>query len=106
MDVYDAIYQRRDVRHFRCDPVPDDVLLRILDAAHHAGSVGFMQPWNFVIVRSGTTRERVFASFSRENERAAENYSGQRRALYDSLKLAGILEAPVNIAVTCDRCRS
>jgi 5,6-dimethylbenzimidazole synthase len=105
MDVYEAIYARRDVRHFRTDPLPDDSLLRILDAAHHAGSVGYMQPWSFVIVRSAEVKRRVYDSFFAENARAAEHYSGARRELYDSLKLAGIKEAPVGLAVTCDRDR-
>lgn len=106
MDVYQAIYSRRDIREFRSDAVPDELLLRILDAAHHAGSVGFMQPWNFVIVRAQATKERVFEWFTKENAHASENYTGERRILYDSLKLAGILEAPVNLAVTCDRSRN
>ena len=105
MDLYEAIYRRRDVRHFRSDPVPDSVLIRVLDAAHHAGSVGFMQPWNFVVVRAPELKKHVFDSFARENARAAENYTGDRRSLYDSFKLAGIMEAPVNLAVTCDRSR-
>ncbi|HUG71024.1 MAG TPA: 5,6-dimethylbenzimidazole synthase [Pirellulaceae bacterium] len=105
MDLYEAIYRRRDVRRFRADPIADDVLARILDAAHHAGSVGFMQPWNFIVVRSLETRQQVHTLFTQENSRAAENYTGERRSLYDSLKLAGILEAPVNLAVTCDRSR-
>ena len=105
MNVYEAIHTRRDVRRFRPDPVPDDVLLRILDAAHHAGSVGYMQPWNFLVVRSTEVRRSIFEVFERENDRAAERYSGERRALYDSLKLQGILDAPLNIAVTCDRTR-
>lgn len=105
MDLYTAIYSRRDVRSFRTDPLPDSILIRILDAAHHAGSVGFMQPWNFVVVRSPDIKKRVFDSFTRENARAAENYAGERRSLYDTFKLEGILEAPVNLAVTCDRSR-
>jgi 5,6-dimethylbenzimidazole synthase len=105
MNVYEAIHGRRDVRRFRPDPVPDEVLLRILEAAHHAGSVGFMQPWNFVVVRSPEVRRQVFEVFERENARAAENYSEDRRSLYDSLKLQGILDAPLNLAVTCDRSR-
>jgi 5,6-dimethylbenzimidazole synthase len=105
VDLYTAIYSRRDVRHFRTDPVPDSLLLRILDAAHHAGSVGFMQPWNFVVVRSPDLKKKVHESFAKENARAAENHAGDRRSLYDSFKLAGILEAPVNLAVTCDRSR-
>jgi 5,6-dimethylbenzimidazole synthase len=106
MDVYEAIYSRRDVRQFRAEPVHDDVLHRILDAAHHAGSVGFMQPWNFIIIRDIGTRRRVKALFEQENARAAENYSGQRRELYDSLKLEGILESALNVCVTCDRSRA
>jgi 5,6-dimethylbenzimidazole synthase len=105
MNVYEAIQSRRDVRRFRPDAVPDEVLFRILEAAHHAGSVGFMQPWNFIIVRSPEVRRQVLEVFDRENTRAAENYTGDRRLLYNSLKLQGILEAPLNIAVTCDRSR-
>lgn len=105
MDLYEAIYSRRDVRRFRPDAVPDDVLTRILDAAHHAGSVGFMQPWNFILVRSLETRRAIKESFERENATAAANYAGDRRALYESLKLEGILESPLNICVTCDRSR-
>jgi 5,6-dimethylbenzimidazole synthase len=52
MDLYEAIYGRRDIREFLPDDVSDDVIHKILDAAHHAGSVGFMQPWNFVVIRS------------------------------------------------------
>ena len=105
MDLYEAIYRRRDVRRFRSDPVADDVLARILDAAHHAGSVGFMQPWNFIVVRSLEIRQQVHEVFAQENSRAADNYMGERRSLYESLKLAGVLEAPVSLAVTCDRSR-
>ncbi|MDB5339713.1 MAG: cob(II)yrinic acid a,c-diamide reductase 1 [Planctomycetaceae bacterium] len=106
MELYEAIYGRRDVRRFQAEQIADDVLARILDAAHHAGSVGFMQPWNFIVVRSLDVRQQVYELFTRENARAAENYTGERRELYDSLKLAGILEAPVSVAVTCDRSRN
>lgn len=105
MELYEAIYGRRDVRRFRTDPVGDEVLARILDAAHHAGSVGFMQPWNFIVIRSLAVRQRVHDLFTQENARAAGNYAGERRELYDSLKLEGILEAPVSVAVACDRSR-
>ena len=106
MDLYEAIYTRRDVRRFRAQPVDDTVLRRILDAAHHAGSVGFMQPWNFIVIRAPDTRRRVKDLFERENARAAENYQGPRRELYDSLKLEGILESALNLCVTCDRSRA
>jgi len=104
--VYRAIEERRDVRAFRSDPVPDTTLQRILDAAHHAPSVGFMQPWNFIVVRNPATKARVQAAFRRENEHAAEKFEGERGRLYRSLKLEGIMEAPVNLCVTCDRTRS
>ena len=104
--VYRAILTRRDVRaQFRPDPVPQDVLLRILNAAHHAPSVGFSQPWDFVVIDSTEQRLAVKAMFERENARAAENYSGARQDLYRSLKLEGILDGPVNVCVACDRKR-
>jgi 5,6-dimethylbenzimidazole synthase len=105
MNVYEAIYSRRDIRRFRPGPVPDDVLLRILDAGHHAGSVGFMQPWNFIVIRDQAFRHQVKELFEAENSRAAENYSGERLELYRSLKLEGIEESALNLCVTCDRTR-
>jgi 5,6-dimethylbenzimidazole synthase len=105
--VYRAIYERRDVRsHFLPDPVPDEVLGRILDAAHHAPSVGFMQPWDFIVIRDASVRQAVYRNFERASLCAAEIYQGEQRKLYDSLKLAGIVDAPVNVCVTCDHARS
>jgi 5,6-dimethylbenzimidazole synthase len=102
--VYRAIYERRDVRsQFLPDPVPPEVLGRLLDAAHHAPSVGFMQPWDFLVIQDPLVRHQVYENFQKANERAAEVYSGARRELYDSMKLAGILDAPVNLCITCDR---
>jgi len=104
--IYRAIYERRDVRsHFLAQPVPDDVLMRILDAAHHAPSVGFMQPWDFIVIRDPAVRRAVFENFTRANAGAAESYAGDQRKQYDALKLAGILEAPVNLCITCDHAR-
>jgi 5,6-dimethylbenzimidazole synthase len=104
--VYRAILTRRDVRaQFRPEPVPSEVLLRILNAAHHAPSVGFSQPWNFVVIESTEQRLAVKAMFEHENAKAAENYSGERADLYRSLKLEGILDSPVNVCVACDRKR-
>jgi 5,6-dimethylbenzimidazole synthase len=104
--VYRAIYERRDVRsQFLPHPVPDDVLRRILDAAHHAPSVGFMQPWDFLVMRDPSIRQAVYRNFECANRRAAEAYHGEQRKLYDTLKLAGIVEAPVNLCVTCDHDR-
>lgn len=104
--VYRAIYERRDVRsQFVPGPIDPAVLRRILEAAHHAPSVGFMQPWDFVLIDSPEVRRRVRDSFVRENARAAENYGGERAELYRSLKLEGILESALNLCVTCDRSR-
>ena len=100
--VYDAIALRRDIRSFRPDPVADETLLRILQAAHRAGSVGFMQPWDFVLVRSATRRAEVYELFRRANERAATRWEGDRRSKYGALKLQGILDAPLSVCVTCD----
>jgi 5,6-dimethylbenzimidazole synthase len=77
----------------------------VLTAAHHAGSVGFMQPWDFVVVRDRATKGAVKELFAQANADAAKRYPGARAALYRSLKLEGIEEAPINIAVTCSRQR-
>jgi 5,6-dimethylbenzimidazole synthase len=102
--LYRAIYERRDVRsNFLPDPVPDAILGRLLDAAHHGPSVGFMQPWDFIVIQDEAVRRAVHACFLEANREAARRYSGARRELYDKLKLAAILEAPVNLCITCDR---
>ncbi|MDB4888050.1 MAG: nicotinate-nucleotide/dimethylbenzimidazole phosphoribosyltransferase [Gemmatimonadetes bacterium] len=103
--VYDVIAKRRDIRNFRPDPVPDEVLHRILTAAHQAGSVGLMQPWDFIVVRREETRRRAYEAFRRANERAARHFADDRAVAYGALKLQGVLDAPVAILVTCDTLR-
>ncbi len=104
--VYRAIETRRDVRgQFLPDPMDEDLLWRLLRAAHHAPSVGLMQPWNFTVVRDARVKARVAQAFGRANDEAAEMFPEKRRALYSSLKLEGIEQAPVNLLVTCDRTR-
>lgn len=103
--VYRAIHRRRDVRHFRDAPVDDALLLRLLAAGHRAPSVGFMQPWNFLVIRSAATKARVKDLFRREREAAACFFDEPRRSHYLSFKLEGICEAPVNLCVTCDPTR-
>ena len=104
--VYRVMFERRDVRrNFLPTPIPDEVMMRVLTAAHHAGSVGFMQPWDFVVIRDHTTKGAVKELFLQANAEAATRYRGERAALYRSLKLEGIQEAPINIAVTCSRRR-
>ena len=104
--LYRAIYERRDVRsQFLPDPIPRPVLARLLKAAHHAPSVGFMQPWDFILIDSLELRQQVLASYEEENAKAADNYSGERQHTYRSLKLQGIIESPLNLCITCDRSR-
>jgi 5,6-dimethylbenzimidazole synthase len=104
--VYRAIFERRDVRrNFLPTPIPDRILMRVLTAAHHAGSVGFMQPWDFLVVRDRTVKSAVKKLFLKANAEAATRYRGKRAALYRNLKLEGIEEAPINIGVTCSRQR-
>ena len=103
--VYDLIFSRRDVRRFLPRPIAEKALQRILTAAHHAPSVGFMQPWNFIVIRDPEVKRRVKELFLRENRKAGAVYRGRRRRLYEGLKLEGIEEAPVNLCVTCDPAR-
>ncbi|MFD2230688.1 5,6-dimethylbenzimidazole synthase [Alkalimarinus sediminis] len=105
--LYKTIFNRRDVRgQFKPDPIPDDVLSRVLYAAHHAPSVGFMQPWNFVVVRSQAVKQKVHHAFVEANDKAADMFESEKSKKYRSLKLEGILESPVNICITCDRQRT
>jgi 5,6-dimethylbenzimidazole synthase len=103
--VYRAIHQRRDVRMFRDEPVEDTLLARLLAAGHRAPSVGFMQPWSFLIIRSAATKARIKDLYLRERQAAACFFDEPRRSQYLALKLEGICEAPVNICVTCDPTR-
>ena len=100
--VYRAIHTRRDVRAYRPDPVPPEILARVLDAAHHAPSVGFMQPWSFLLVEDPAGRQRVYDHVRATSAEAATTYEGDRARTYAALKLQGILDAPVNVIVTCD----
>jgi 5,6-dimethylbenzimidazole synthase len=105
--VYQAIFSRRDVRsHFLPNPIADDVLGRLLMAAHHAPSVGFMQPWNFLLIQSAETKARIQALFRKANEEARTQFTDDRKDLYSLFKLEGILDAPVNLCITCDRERT
>ncbi|GIM44926.1 5,6-dimethylbenzimidazole synthase [Collibacillus ludicampi] len=104
--VYKAIHGRRDIRSFRSDPVSDDVLLRILEAGHHAPSVGFMQPWNFIIIRDSQTKELLAKIADKERRALAIHYEDTDRELkFLKLKVEGLREAPVTICVTCDPTR-
>lgn len=104
--LYKAIHTRRDVRsHFTKKPIPTNILARILHAAHHAPSVGFSQPWNFILIKSTETREAIKESFQQEKERTADMVEEPRRSQYVRLKLEGIMESYLNICVTYDPTR-
>ena len=101
--IHKVMRGRRDVRQFLPDPIPNEVLRRILEMAHLAPSVGFMQPWNFILISSEQVRVQVKELFEETNAREfAKIEEPERKQLYARLKLEGILEAPLNIAVTCD----
>jgi 5,6-dimethylbenzimidazole synthase len=99
----DLIVWRRDVRRFGGDPVPEETVARLLELASLAPSVGLSQPWRFVLVESPERRGRVRENFTRCNETALQAYAGERAQRYASLKLAGLDEAPVHLAVFADR---
>ena len=101
--VYDVISLRRDVRHFEPGtPLGDEVIDRILAAAHLAPSVGFSQPWGFVVVRDRAIRGLVRDSFLKCRAAEAVRFPPERREKYLSYKLEGILDAPVNVCVAAD----
>lgn len=104
--VYRAIHERRDVRsQFLPDPIPEEVLTRLLEAAHAAPSVGFMQPWDFIIIDDLSLRQRIKDNFDAENNKASANYFPDQANLYRQLKLEGIFESPINLCITCNRTR-
>lgn len=90
--VYRAIHERRDMRHFSGGTVPDEVLQRLLSAAHHAPSVGFMQPWRFIRVRSRQLRESMHALVEEERVLTARAL-GEREDEFMKLKVQGVLDA-------------
>ena len=104
--LYKAIYTRRDVRsHFNSKPITNETLARILNAAHHAPSVGFSQPWNFILIRDSKTKTKVKQSFEEEKTRSTNQVDDSKKEKYISLKLEGILESDVNICITYDPTR-
>ncbi len=98
----DLILWRRDVRRFKTDAVDPALVLSLIELAARSPSVGFSQPWRFVLVESAEAREAVRASFVRANAEALSRYAGERRGLYARLKLEGLEAAPVQLAVFAD----
>ena len=101
-ELAELLRWRRDVRHFRRDPVDEAVLARCLDAFRLAPSVGLSEPWRLIRVESTGARAAVQANFEAANAAALKGYDGDRAALYAGLKLSGMREAPVHLAVFCD----
>jgi 5,6-dimethylbenzimidazole synthase len=98
----DLVLWRRDVRRFRPDPIEAGRVDALIELATHAPSVGLSQPWRFVKVEDPSRRLVVRESFAKANARALEGYEGERKATYAGLKLAGLREAPVHLAVFSD----
>ncbi|MFI6446783.1 nicotinate-nucleotide--dimethylbenzimidazole phosphoribosyltransferase [Kitasatospora sp. NPDC050543] len=104
--VHQVIRERRDIRNgFRPDPIPHEVLIRVLEAAHTAPSVGYSQPWDFVVIRSAKTRRRMHELAERQRVAFAESLPKGRAKQFKEIKIEAILETPVNIVVTADRTR-
>lgn len=105
---YRVIFSRRDVRqNFIKKNIEDKILIKILNAAHHAPSVGFSQPWNFILIKDKTIRGRIKQSFLTERLKSIDllNDDKERQQKYLELKLEGILESDINICVTYDHNR-
>ncbi|MTD45738.1 5,6-dimethylbenzimidazole synthase [Conexibacter sp. W3-3-2] len=100
--VHAVIEQRRDIRRFRPDAIPDDVLERVLTAGHRAPSVGLMQPTRFVVVRDRGTRSAMRTIAQRERLRQAERFD-ERAGHFLDQKIEGVVEAPIGLVVCCDR---
>jgi len=101
--IYRVIAERRDVRSgFLTQPVPDELLKKLLAAAHQAPSVGLMQPWRFIVIRDPTVRDAVHTLFAEANAKACAQYQDDRKDLYASMKLAGLREAPQHLCIVCD----
>ncbi|MFG3498503.1 nicotinate-nucleotide--dimethylbenzimidazole phosphoribosyltransferase [Streptomyces sp. NPDC047928] len=104
--VLRVMRERRDIRNgFRGDPIPHEVLLRVLEAAHTAPSVGHSQPWDFVVIRSAETRRTMHELAQRQREAYAKSLPKGRAKQFKELKIEAILDTPVNIVVTADPTR-
>jgi 5,6-dimethylbenzimidazole synthase len=93
---------RRDVRRFKPDKLASSLIEGLVCMAAHAPSVGNSQPWRFVSVETQAAREAIIANFHACNAAALKTYEGERAALYAHLKLSGLREAPVHLAIFCD----
>jgi len=103
-DALDRLFiWRRDVRRFRSDPLAPEILKDLVDRACLAPSVGNAQPWRFLSIETPALRQKVIRNFEEENNLAAGEYEGEKAKLYARMKLAGLKEAPVHLAIFSDR---
>ena len=106
MDLYEAIKRRRDLRSYcKSDPIPDEVLAKLLLAAHLAPSVGYSQPWNFIVIRDENIKRKVKELVEEQRKIFREKLDEERRKIFDKIKIDAIMESPVNLVVTCDMSR-
>lgn len=103
--LYKSIFTRRDVRTFLPNPIPEETIMKLLNAAHHGPSVGFMQPWNFIIISTDKVKERLAWAADKERRALAIHYEDTRQDEFLNLKIEGIKQAPITICVTCDPTR-
>ncbi len=101
-ELYELMKWRRDVRHFKPDAVDADLLRKCLDAFHMAPSVGLSEPWRIVAVNSPQARQKSLSNFKMANADALADYDGEQAETYASLKLSGMKEAPVQLAIFCE----
>ncbi|GAB0024318.1 hypothetical protein VN1338_33260 [Helicobacter pylori] len=94
---------RRDIRRYRPDAVPEELITAVLEAGHRAPSVGHSQPWRFIVVTDPATRDRAAAMADRARVDQAAHLASERAARMLDLKLEGLREAPVGVVVACDR---
>jgi 5,6-dimethylbenzimidazole synthase len=103
---YDVIHRRRDVRtEFSGEPVDEKVLVRVLDAAHSAPSVGLSQPWDFILVSDESVRRAFWSHVQAERSEFAASLEGERAERFAGIKIDGILEASLSVVVTYDPAR-
>lgn len=102
-DFYDVLHRRRDVRaEFNGEAIPQDVLRRVLTAAHTAPSVGLSQPWDFVLVRDDATRRSFREHVLAERSVFGAQLSGERAETFSRIKVEGIVESSLCVVVTYD----
>ncbi len=97
--LLEIIKARRDVRgnRFISKKIEKEKLEFILEAGIFAPSVGYSQPWKFIVIEDEKIKENILKNFDEENTKAKEIFKDEE--LYTKLKLEGIKEAPINIAV-------